>query len=344
MPCKHTNSFVIPGFDPEYQGKIIIFTDREMADQVRHDGIKLRMKKKNITLLISLSFFVNSFAQESEQENLSTLLLYQDTLNTLQHFIYKGKNDIEKYKVNKKFIQLFENALNTKNSFDFSFDSLTSIARLVSTDKKFKIYNWNLPKSDGTFEYFGFIQTYNSKTKETNIYKLTDKSEEVKNAERYSSDHTKWYGMLYYKIIEKKYKKKTIYTLLAWDGNDKILSKKIIDVLSFSSDGTPTFGSAIFEMGKKTPQRVVFEYSADLVMSLKYDEKKGMIIFDHLAPANDRLKGHPEFYGPDFSYDAFEFKKGKWVYLEDIDARNKKNKNDQFYQKPTEILAPTNNK
>ena len=230
-----------------------------------------------------------------------------------------------------------ERALKTEHSFDFNFDSLTAIARLTSPDKSFKIYNWNLPKNDGTFEYFGFIQSYNKKTKNYQVYQLTDKSEEVRNAEKYTSDHTKWYGMLYYKIIQKKHKRKVTYTLLAWDGNNKISSKKFIDVISFSGSGTPKFGESLFEMGKKTPKRIEFEHAADLVMSLKYDEKKGLIIFDHLAPANSGLNGHPEFYGPDFSYDAFEFKKGKWFYIQDVDARNKKNKNDGLYNPPTDM-------
>lgn len=291
------------------------------------------MTKKYLTLLILLLFLSNGFSQESR----GILFLYQDTLNILQHQIYKGKTDADKYKANRKFLSVFEAALNTTNSFDFNFDSLVTIARLASSDKTFKIYNWNLPKSDGTFEYFGFIQTRNKKRKRDTMYKLIDKSDEVRNAEKYTSDHNKWYGMLYYKIIEKKHKKKKYYTLLAWDGNDKISSKKFIDVLSFASDGSPKFGDDIFEMGKKSPKRIAFEHSAELVMSLKFEEKKDLIIFDHLAPSSSALQGHPQFYGPDFSYDAFEFKKGKWIYIEDVDARNKKNKNDELYKAPPEV-------
>lgn len=294
------------------------------------------MKKKNILLLQILFYFACSFAQE----NGNTLSLYQDTLQTLQHAIYKGKTDGDKYKANRTFLHIFERALNTENSFNFNFDSLNAIARLTSPDRTFKIYNWNIPKTDGTFEYFGFVQTFNKKKKKSSIYQLTDRSDEVRNAGNYSSNNNKWYGMLYYKIILKKYKRKKYYTLLAWDGNDRISSKKFIDVLTFTPEGAPQFGEAIFEMGKKIPKRIVFEHNAEITMSLKYDEKKDLIIFDHLTPSNPGLEGHAEFYGPDFSYDAFQFKKGKWVYIEDVDARNKKNANDALYKNPETQTIP----
>jgi hypothetical protein len=69
--------------------------------------------------------------------------------------------------------------------------------------------------------------------------------------------------------------------------------------------------------------RVVFEYSARVSMSLRYDAAKKRIVFDHLSPAKPSFEGNYEFYGPDFSYDAFAFIDNYWVLEENIDIRNR---------------------
>jgi hypothetical protein len=75
----------------------------------------------------------------------------------------------------------------------------------------------------------------------------------------------------------------------------------------------------------------MFEYSADVSMSLKYNEKRNQIIYSHLGPRKEgpSLEGLPQFYGPDGSYDALELKKNKWITVEDVDIRNEKSKNDK---------------
>ncbi len=284
------------------------------------------------------------------QEN-KNLGLYQDSLQLLQTRLYRAKDDADKLKINSTFILTLEKALSEKSSFDFPFDSLKEIGRLTSPDKKFRLYNWNVPMKDGTHQYFGFLQAYNEKSKSYQLYRLTDKSAENKNPDNYSSDHTRWYGMLYYKIIVNKHKKKTYYTLLAWDGNDRLSTKKIIDVLVFDSRGFPKFGETVFEAGKKTAKRIVFEFSAQTSMSLRYDDKSGMIVFSHLAPPDPSLNGQPVYYGPDGSFDAFEFKKGKWIFKSDVDARNpetpfdkpSKSEKDRGYKDPGGGQPPKKN-
>lgn len=66
-------------------------------------------------------------------------------------------------------------------------------------------------------------------------------------------------------------------------------------------------------------------------MILRYNEQEDIIVCDHLSPGNPKMKGKYEYYGPDFSYDAFDFEKGKWFHKSDIDPdvaiNYKKNKN-----------------
>src|ERR1035437_688534 len=295
--------------------------------------------------IVLFLFSIYSFSQEKNSETMQ-LNLYQDSLTILCKKIYGSKSDSDKQKYNQQFLSTFEHALNTANSFDFSFDSLNKdIAFLKSPDNKFRIINWNIPKKDGTQEYYGFVQEKYTEIKKKGffrkehietiqLYSLIDKSDEIKKPENYISDNKKWYGMLYYKIIEKKTKAKTYYTLLAWDGNDKYTTKKIIDVLTFDNNGTPRFGADIFNFQKKYPKRVIFEYAASCRMSLKFNEKKDSIVFDHLAPTEPQLEGQYQYYCGDMSYDGFGFKHGKWNYGLDINAVNEKDYKDKIGNDP----------
>jgi hypothetical protein len=110
--------------------------------------------------------------------------------------------------------------------------------------------------------------------------------------------------------------------LLGWDGNNDLTRKKVIDVLRFGSSGKPAFGANIFKFDKKKRKRIFFEYSAKTNMTLTYNEKHDMIVFDHLSPSESSYKGLYQYYGPDFSYDAMYFDKGKWQLVKDVDVRN----------------------
>ena len=94
--------------------------------------------------------------------------------------------------------------------------------------------------------------------------------------------------------------------------------------LTFDFNGTPRFGADIFNMQKKYPKRIIFEYSANCSMSLKYNNKKDSIVFDHLSPTSPQLEGQYQYYCNDMSYDGFGFRKGKWNYGMDLNAINDK--------------------
>ena len=271
-----------------------------------------------------LLFTVNCYAQNLSDKDMAYFKKYEDSLAAMQKKVFFAKTDTAKFRANGKFLQLFEEVLLNTISFNYPFDSLTEVNRRVSPDKKLRIITWNISRKDGTFLYFGFIQTLHPNTHKYEIYKLIDKSSSVKNPESYISDHTKWFGMLYYAIIPTD----DYYTLLGWDGNDKLTARKFIDVLSFKKDGSPVFGKEVFKMPKKIPKRVMFEYNAQLVMTLQYNSTLNAIVFDHLAPKEGYLESQYQFYGPDFSYDAFVFKHGKWDFEEDVDAKNAQSKTD----------------
>ncbi len=302
------------------------------------------------TLSYFLIFIVTSaFSQEVTGEMRLKQLdeFTQSKLKPLIKQLYSPNvSPEEQNKLNKELLSKFEEAITIPETFNYGFDSLKKdIGILISPDKTFRIIHWNIAKSDGTFEYYGFIQSKHieikkaglfrsSKTETMQLFPLIDRSSEIKNPENAITDNKKWFGALYSKIIVKETKSKTFYTLLGWDGNDKFSQKKIIEVLTFDANGAPRFGADIFNFDKKFPKRVIFEFSSTCNLSVRYSNKKDSIIFGHLAPTQPQFEGQFQYYCSDMSFDGFGFKKGKWNYGADVKAVNDSDEKDKLYKDP----------
>ncbi len=285
------------------------------------------MKIYCLIFLLSL-FHPAAFADKPDIEK--TIALYEDSLSGLAPAIIGGANDSIRAATNKEVIRMFQQVLKLKESFDYPFDKLKTIAHITAPDKRFRIYNWILPKTDGTYTFFGYIQQYDKKKKLVIVTTLTDMSDKTEKQEKAILNPDKWYGALYYKIVLNKFLGKRYYTVLGWKGYDRKSIKKVIDVITFNNF-KPKFGQAMFKMKKETKSRIIFQYSSQAVVSLKYEESEKAIVYDHLSPPTDNLKGQYEFYGPDFTYDALKFRRGKWILTELFQA---KNTTDPGYKKP----------
>ena len=138
----------------------------------------------------------------------------QTKIKEVNKKLFRTENEAERLELNAQLLLILEETLNQPNSFDFPFDSLKKdIGILTSPDNKFRIINWNIEKKDGTHQYYGFIQekyiVAKKKIESVLLFPLIDKSAEIRNPENTVSDNKKWFGMLYYKIIPVKSKKKT---------------------------------------------------------------------------------------------------------------------------------------
>lgn len=290
-----------------------------------------------IITILSLGICLNTFAQLSA-DDFSYYKSIEDSLKKIQARVFFSKKESNRFEANKQFLALWTSVLKDEKSLYYPFDSIKEISRLTSPDKKFRIITWDLLKEDETHVYFGFLQVNNSKTtkkglfkKETvseyNVFQLLDRSATVKTPENYVSGPDKWFGMLYYDVIKSS---DEFYTLIGWDGNDKLTQKKFVDVLYFKPDGTPQFGKDVFKYPGKFAKRLMFEYSSEVAMSLKYNKDRKQIIMSHLAPRDPdpTLETQYQYYGPDGSYDAMYMKKDKWIYEPAIDIRKDKDKTD----------------
>lgn len=287
------------------------------------------MKNKNINKLHLLIFLIGySLTGMAQKDTMLHFFHKQELrLKALTVYAFYSRDEKQRIDSNKVFTEIFKQVLTYPSSFDYPFDSLTKdVSILVNKDKTFRIITWNLPKNDGTHLYFGFIQHWAKENKKQQkaeyvLHTLTDISANIKsNPETYTGTNEKWFGMLYYQIIEGK----DYWILLGWDGNEKLVQRKFIDVLYFKKDGTPVFGKDVFKMPRKNPRRIMFQYNSEVTMTLKYEEKKDAIVFSHLSPETDDpyMKEQYQFYGPDGSFDAFVKSKDQWKLVEDIDIRN----------------------
>ncbi len=277
--------------------------------------------------LVCIVFFCSHFGLIAQITESNKIKVLNDSLNVYYQQVFSKLPRVERIAANKKFSTVLETILNQVDPFSYHMDSMKFITQLNSNDNLLKLWNWNIPNDNEDGQFYCCIMAYKNKKKgKSEIIKLIDISKTINAIENFVGTKDKWPGMLYFKIITHKLPTETYYTLLGWDGHNAITKRKLIDVLSFKGSGEPIFGKAIFEnMAGKNPKRISFEYASQLTMSIKYYEAKKMLVFDHLAPREKELEGQFQFYGPDMTYDAFQYKAGKWYFNSDVNIKNEPN-------------------
>src|SRR5664280_349849 len=107
--------------------------------------ISMFLLRKACLLLLLSSLSYPLFSQEHK-----LLSQYNDSLSSLQHKIGKATDDSTRQILNHQFRSMLKRAITLPGSFSYPFDSLKKLARLTSPDGAFRIYNWNLPVTDGS--------------------------------------------------------------------------------------------------------------------------------------------------------------------------------------------------
>ncbi len=265
------------------------------------------------------SFLTFSHAQVRQKQD-SSVKFYVDTLI---YSMQQGADDSTRLLANSKFDLLLFQALQMPASFKMDFDTVKNVAVQTSPDNKFRLYTWTVASTDGSeYSYYGYLQV-RDKNGKIKLFALRDSSSVIRKPESEKLKTDRWYGCVYYKIIPVKKAGKVYYTLLGWKGQDTKTSQKLIDVLYFDKE-IPKLGYPLLKAGKVFRNRVIFSFMASLSMVLRYEEQKKMIVFDHLSGSESHgsdveVSG---LNGPDGSYDAFKFKRGRWLLLNDVDIRS----------------------
>lgn len=229
--------------------------------------------------------------------------------------------DSDKFALNSHIDSLLTPLLLSNDLFSNNFLGFDKMGTILSGDNEVKVVTWNISLEDGSYRYFGdVILNRNGKLKLFQLKEFQFNSDKTDNQ---SLNANRWYGNDYYQIVDgKDVKNNKFYMLIGGRTNSELTKCKVIDVLWFTSGGELRFGSQLFDLGKGSPRRLVYEYSAYSSMMVRYDDGQKMIVMDHLSPKDPEFQGNARFYVPDFSYDALRFEKGKWVLIPDIDLRN----------------------
>ena len=283
--------------------------------------------------LLIICFLIYSFSDLFGQSSLTI-----EKISRLRQASINQTSDWDKLATNDSLILEIEEFLNQEGSFKTNLSEVPYLGDLKSPDLTFRIITWNVSMEDGTYKYYCYIQNAQANKNGISWYKLTDKHFEIKRMETRNLDADNWFGCLYYTIIPFKQNKNTLYALLGWEGHNKFSNRKVIECLYFDKNGTPRFGKTVFKDEKITKRRVVFEYSKDAYLLLRYNPDLKSIIFNRLEPMKPELEGLFAFYQPILTYDSFVLKKGNWLLKKDINPTNNKDK--KIYNQPKSVKVP----
>ncbi|MCF6365331.1 MAG: hypothetical protein L3J35_03930 [Bacteroidales bacterium] len=264
-----------------------------------------------LALFFVITGCFNSYSQEKDEELIKIEVLFDK--------LFFAKSDSVKLAVNESIINELQDYAEEKKDLIRDLKDIKNLSVIKSDDGYIYILTWAMQLSNKDMQYFGFIKYFNVNRGKYAVEKIIDNNisdDDLKNKKIYSEN---WYGALYYKIITVKYKRKRHYVLLAWDGNNDLINKKIIETLYLEDDEIPVFGKNIINYNGQLIPRLIFKYGERVSMQLTYDEKNKRIVWDHLSPSKQELKGQYEYYGPDLTFDALFFDKGIWQYSSDID-------------------------
>jgi hypothetical protein len=244
----------------------------------------------------------------------------QDSLKYLAFDIVNAPEPNQRFRADSSFIRMLVRSLKIPNSFYFPFDSLQTISKLYSPDSSFRIFTWQIKKDVYVFLQRGAIQmrTADGSLK---LYPLHDVSMFTKKPQDSVRGVNNWIGAIYYRIIQKNFNGKNIYTLLGFDDFTINSNKKWMEILTFNGEGQPVFGGPYFSFkndsakaSKIQADRFYIEYKKEASTTFNYDSALNMIVYDHLVSETDE-PARRESYVPDGDYEGFSWQNGQWLHV-----------------------------
>lgn len=275
-----------------------------------------------IIFLLSLLCFSALTAQSQEAGSISPegreiIADYEDTLQVLSVLMVTDSVEKNRFAAVRKMIPTLVKALQVPNSYSYSFDKLRSISVQYAPDSTFRIFTWQLFVDENTYRYYGAIQM---NREELVLHPLIDRSFEIdQNMMQAELPANKWYGSLYYNLMQLDHADGPRYILLGYDQYSLYRRRKVMDVLHFDSEtGKPIFGAPVIPIAKGNKlHRLVLEYSAEAKVRFNYDPNLELIVFDHLIPIEGRF-GEGQVNVPDGSYQAFRMEDGQLTFIDKV--------------------------
>jgi hypothetical protein len=263
---------------------------------------------------------IHCAAQKMSSQDKALLRKTEDTLANYSNQMIFADDASGRFYADSIFIRTFVLALKTPYSFSYPFDSVKTISKIYAPDSSFRIFTWQIERDESYFRQFGSIQL-RTKDGSLKLFPLYDESDYASSPTDSVRSNQNWIGAIYYGIVMKEYKGQKYYTLLGFDDNDFVSTKKWIEVLTFNHNNEPVFGGRYFDYKQdstKPPQpvfRFCLEYKKDAKARMVYDKELDLIIFDHLiSETNEQSKKFTLI--PDGDYEGFKWVNGKWTHIE----------------------------
>lgn len=249
----------------------------------------------------------------------------------------------DRKEANELFYTTLKKLIELDDSILLDLRRVSNLMQVINDDTTLRVLTWTILDANNTYNYHGFIQRI-TKDQDYSWTELIDQSANIENPEKQELTASNWYGCLYYDLITVNNSIKDIHTLVGWDGNNSMTHKKIVEHLFFGGDDTARFGSPIIREAKNQYlYRKVFEFSAELKMTLDIQKAQKRIIYDHLSPSNPSLRDVYEYYGPDLTFDSYEWGGRYWDHYSDIDSdQNLEKKEKDFEVKDRDTIQSKN--
>lgn len=271
-----------------------------------------------VIILCLLSLFLPSHGMEADLNVSNDTALVLEKLYTR---LVSSSDDNDRLRINDSIKIIIDSYAASDTVFYHRYNNLRYLGQITSPDSLVKIITWNLVLKNEASRYFCYF-IKKQQGRKNRIYSLTT----TYGATAISTDTlysvSDWYGALYYDIKPCLNDNKQYWILLGVDYGNLLITRKIIEVLSFTEDDSIIFGKEWFISGDEIKYRDVFEYGSSGVMSLRFNSEKS-IFFDHLVPIFPVMGNDRQYYGADYTYDAYNYENGFWKLTFNVDARNK---------------------
>ncbi len=259
-----------------------------------------------LKILIGIFFFIEcSFAQE---------------LPSLDSLVYWGRQSLEspvfavRDSSNQKFLRSLKLYLSAEGKYREELPC-KNMMRLLSPDERFAIYTWQRPDANYQYQQFGLIA--GEFKGETKVIELKDAWDQLADIDFKVFRPEQWPGAIYYNIIPMKGEDEQ-YLLLGLNLSQP-LNFKVLEILEVDKRGKVRFGAKRFRVEefmdkvlRRAPMRLILKYNAKYSATARWNEEAEMVIMDHLAPPEPKMKGLYQVYGPDFTYDGLYWEDDWW--------------------------------
>ena len=274
------------------------------------------MKKIVVCILLCISVSTGLTKSQISPDEMS------GTIDKLFGRLHSVSEDSVRLRINDSIEFFIEAYVSSDKIFAQNLSNLRYLGQITSSDSIIKIVTWNLVLNNEPGRYFCYFIRKSTDGNANDVYSLTRSYDDKQILADTVYSQTDWYGALYYDIRPFYTDNRKCWVLLGINLSNPLLTRKVIEVLSFTRENKIIFGRRWFDSGKSLNFRHVLEYSAGAIISLRF-RSDNSIVFDHLVPLppsgyDDRL-----YSGPDYSYDAYIFKNGIWSLTINVDARNK---------------------